>query len=46
MGNNKPQWKTVLRRERLAIMVRRQKNFVAIQIGQGDIGSKTLLRMH
>src|SRR5207237_4804993 len=46
MWKNKPQWITVLRRERLAIMMCRQKDLVAIQIRQGNIGSKALLRMH
>jgi len=46
MRNDQPQRISVIGRQRLTIVVRRQQNLFAIKIREGNIGSKPLLGMH
>src|SRR6202521_4609502 len=46
MRHNQAQRVTVVRGERLAIMMRDEQHIVAVKISQRDIRGKTLLRVH
>ncbi len=45
MRHNQPQWKSMVSRERLPVMMRGQQHIVTIQVRQRNICRITLFRM-